>query len=443
MSHHVKDGLILFNSPLYHDSTDDGEDYLPPLGLGYIATQLNDSGLPSKIIDCVYERIGVSDIVRIINSGSFSNIGFNVFSVNMDLIHEILSQITRFVHIFIGGKATEYVWQEIVSWKISNSITFIIGEGELIIPALLDNSCLERPIWTDGYNCVYQVSCSSCYYPSDLDTVHVDRALFSGREIQNKYGHLEACIVTSRGCIYDCAFCGGARSANPNITVRVRSKENILHEISEILSLTPKVSSIRVLDDLFLQNRQSIKTACSIFETYTTLHWRCMAHVNSFRNNLDLLPQLKSSNCDEVFVGIESGSNKIRQRINKLGSVSDVISVITALLQAGINVKGYFICGFPSETTSQMLETQSLATELKQIANATPAKFQATAFQFRPYHGTRLYNELFNEQSVSPHYINSNNLVSAKRQYNFSVDNYSATDDDILTRCIKDINTHF
>ena len=37
--------IIIFNSPLYRDSYDDGETYLPPIGQGYILTRLNQENL--------------------------------------------------------------------------------------------------------------------------------------------------------------------------------------------------------------------------------------------------------------------------------------------------------------------------------------------------------------------------------------------------------------
>ena len=48
--------IIILNSPIYINSTDDGEEYLPPLGQGYIASQLIKDGIHVEIIDCINER---------------------------------------------------------------------------------------------------------------------------------------------------------------------------------------------------------------------------------------------------------------------------------------------------------------------------------------------------------------------------------------------------
>ena len=72
----------------------------------------------------------------------------------------------------------------------------------------------------------------------------------------------------------------------------------------------------------------------------------------------------------------------------------------------------------------------TVATSLGQI--------KASAFQFRPYHGTKLYNEITtNEQHLI--YSNGNELTSTKKQYNFSSGNYSHVSDAVLARSIHTI----
>lgn len=430
--------IVLFNSPIYRYQHDDGENYLPPLGQGYIVTNLKKHGVSAALIDCVHEHLSVSEISELINQGTFRYVGFNIFSVNMMLVKDILAGIKRKVHIFLGGKAVEHLWRDILSWNIVHPITFIIGEGENILPALILQECQESPIFDNGTHKVYLVQKDSCYYPSDLDHVDLDRTLFKDREIINPYGRYEACIIASRGCIYDCAFCGGATSANPNVTARSRGYTSLVNEINSILHISPAVRSIRILDDLFLRNRKSIIEACALFTSFPDLHWRCMAHINTFIHNLDLIADMKVSGCDEVFIGIESGSPEIRSRIRKLGTLQNIIDVVRELLITGIHVKGYFMCGFPGETETQMQETLSLACALRDIATSTTSNFRPVAFQFRPYHGTALFKQLF-QDGADINYSMPESLTSSKQQYNFSAGNFSNVSDEVLNWYINQI----
>ena len=254
----------------------------------------------------------------------------------------------------------------------------------------------------------------------------------------NHYNRYESSIITSRGCIYNCAFCGGSVYANSSSYVRMRNIDNIKTEIQRIIEINPNVESIRVLDDLFLLNRERIFDAIKIFNCFSKIHWRAMAHINTFLKSLDLIEELKKSGCDELFVGIESGDEKMRRLIHKQGTVNDVINVIIALLQADIDVKGYFICGFPNESKKQMDKTVELALQIKKISKETLGNFRATAFQFRPYHGTELYDELKRNNKIMDKYYLENE-TSSKKQYSYIAGNYSNVDEDYLKNNIRRI----
>jgi radical SAM superfamily enzyme YgiQ (UPF0313 family) len=255
----------------------------------------------------------------------------------------------------------------------------------------------------------------------------------------NHYNQKEASIITSRGCMYNCAFCGGASSLNGNGKIRFRNNSDIRNEIFDIIKIHPSVTSIRVLDDLFLRNEESIRNATELFNQYPNLTWRGMAHILTFPKLFGTLPQLKASGCRELFVGIESGSETIRKRINKPGSPKDVVDVITMLLVAGIDIKGYFMYGFPDETTDEADETFALASELDRIANNTEGNLRLSVFQFRPYHGTQLYNEI-ESRGISIGSMKSNeglNAVIGRSQFNFHSGNYSNIEDEALRGYIQ------
>lgn len=107
--------IVLFNSPIYSESQDDKEEHLPPLGLGYIATELNRAGIPTEIVDCVYDRLGIAETVEIINRGAFDYVGFNIFSINIEIVKAILLRLNRKVHVFLGGKVAEHIYQTLLN----------------------------------------------------------------------------------------------------------------------------------------------------------------------------------------------------------------------------------------------------------------------------------------------------------------------------------------
>lgn len=429
--------FVLINSPLFWERTNEEEEYLSPLGLGYIATYLKKVGLEVLLLDSVKERLGVEDILKQVSEIKPEFVGINVFTQNYELVQYIIEKMSIQCECFVGGQVVKSIYETILDWKTSNKVNIIIGEGELIIPAIVLENCKEKPIEHIDNKFVYKVDMNSQYFPEDISKIYLDRLFLKDEIINNHYGEKEAAIITSRGCAYDCAFCGGARGLNKDISIRMKDVESVKHEIAEICDLYPDLKSIRILDDLFLRNETSISQAADIFQEFSQLYWRGMVHVLSLIKCLDKIQLLKNCNCKELFVGIESGSNTIRKRINKLGDISSVISVIRELLIHGIDVKGYFMYGFPDETQEDMEETYKLACELRNISEKCEGTFRPSVFQFRPYHGTRLYNEILEKGIDIPNcHYNSSYTLKGRSQFNFCSGNYSRVPDEILEEYI-------
>jgi len=307
--------FILLNSPIFEEGSNENEEYLPPLGLGYIATYLGKEKIDVEIIDCVKERISKEEVIKFINNSSFHYISANIFTPNYEIVKKIIESITIECEIFIGGQVVKSIFQDILKWNVKNRLNIIIGEGELIIPQLVLRNCEQEPEIIENNKFVYRVNKDSKYYPKDISDIYLNRDYLKEEVIINHYNEKEVSIITSRGCPYDCAFCGGASSLNRDSNLRIRTKESIIQEIKEIVSRYPDVRSIRILDDLFLRNKESIDTVKEIFSNFPELSWRGMAHVGVLKNTFSEIEDLKESRCKELFIGIESGSNKIRKKL--------------------------------------------------------------------------------------------------------------------------------
>lgn len=418
---------ILLNSPIYRERSEVKEDYLPPLGLGYIATTLEKSGVDVDIVDCVREHLGIDEIFELLEQQTPDFVGVNIFTQNYETVKEIVEYCPIKTTIIIGGQVVKCIYNEILQWNVDNKLEIVIGEGELLLPSLINKICMELPIANVGKKSVYKVDKDSYYFPNNLDSVLLNRKLLREDIIINHYGQKEVAIITSRGCMYNCAFCGGAHNLNKDVTIRYRSVRNIENEIQGMIKENADIGSIRILDDLFLRDKESINNACSLFEKFDQLSWRGMAHILTFVENLELIPNLKKSGCCELFIGIESGSERIRRKINKPGKIQQIIEVISAILESGIDVKGYFMFGFPSETIDDAEETYLLASKMKEIATKTAGNFRTSVFQFRPYHGTQLYNEIIQSGREIPSiYSNEKlNMMNGRSQFNFQSGNYS------------------
>ena len=433
--------FILLNSPIFEETTNEKEDYLPPLGLGYIATYLEKSKIDAEIIDCVKEGISKKEVIEFINNSSFDYISANIFTPNYRIVKEIIENININCEIFIGGQVVKSIYQDILKWNVKNKLNIIIGEGELIIPKLVLGMCEQKPEKIENNKFLYRVNKNSKYFPKNISDIFLNRNYLKDEVIINHYNEREVSIITSRGCPFNCTFCGGAVSLNKDSRIRIRNKESIIQEIKELVLRYSNIKSIRILDDLFLRDAKSIDTVKEIFLNFRQLSRRGMAHVRVLKKTLDKIEELKESGCKELFIGIESGSNKIRKKINKIGKIEDILEVAKKILETGIDLKGYFIYGFPGETEEDFKMTFELAKKIKEISLETLGKFRTSVFQFRPYHGTQLYDEIEKlrrsilECEVN-NLLNCSETEKGRTQFNLDSGNHSKASDDKLEEYI-------
>jgi len=429
--------VVIINSPLFRKrNLLYDEDSLPPLGLGYISTALKDSGVAVQLIDAIDQRIPLEELINTINSIKPAFIASNIFTTNYSLVKELVEGINYKAHFIIGGLSTKDLYKDIFHWQTNNAIDVVTGDGELIIIDIVKNQLKEVPFLRRDNRRFFRVDGKSIYSVKDISSVRLDRSFLRNEPVVHPLGFLEANIVTSRGCVYNCTFCAAARSLNKNYPVRERTEESISLELREILQFYPKVNSIRVLDDLFLKNQRCIQKAVDVFSNFD-FQWRSMAHVMTFKNaDKASMVALKNSGCHELFIGIESGSPQILDSINKTKDVNKIIANLTKVFKAGINIKGYFIYGFPKETKKDMDLTFQLASQLKAIAKKYHTNFRTSVFQYRPYHGTQIYHDLevsgknLNVKKVQPNQALSD--LVGRQQFNFHSGNHSLVDIGLL-----------
>ena len=121
--------VLIINSPLFreHELTYD-EDSLPPIGLGYIASSLENVGLSVQLIDAVNQNLSVYDLVEICKLLRPSFIAFNIFTTNYLLVKEFVESIDFETEFIIGGHAVKSLFTKIALWETKKKI-FIVYQN--------------------------------------------------------------------------------------------------------------------------------------------------------------------------------------------------------------------------------------------------------------------------------------------------------------------------
>ncbi|WP_456421025.1 B12-binding domain-containing radical SAM protein [Lutibacter sp.] len=436
--------IIAINSPIFEDKdVKNNEDYLPPLGIGIVVSSLDEYDI--EFVDSIADNLSLQEVLSKINAIKPDFILINIFTTNFLLIKKIVENILINTHWIIGGLSTKSLYSEIFKWETHNLIDVIYGDGELIVNDIINSSLQEQPIQKDNSKRYFIVNKTSKYYVKDISEEKLNREIFKNEPQINIHNELEISIYTSRGCPYNCAYCVAASSRNRDLgVVRRKNSNKIIAELDEIKTIYPKVTAIRVLDDLFLSNKQSFNEATLIFNRFR-FNWRAMCHIKSINSIEDkVLENIKDSGCRELFVGIESGSPQILKRIHKTDNIDTILKSVERVLKIGISVKGYFICGFPNETVDDLRKTYELATKLTDFSKKHKGKFRNSTFQFRPYYGTELYDEIVEVSNISKDSIlykvkisDSINKNVRDKSFNFDSGNYSLISDEELNNYIK------
>lgn len=432
--------VVVVNSPLFREP-DLGydEDSLPPIGLGLVATALVNAGLSVHVMDPVANHVSLQDLKRAIRRMGPSVVAINIFTTNYELVQELVESMAGWApHVVVGGLATAALYPGIFGWDYPAQLDVVSGDGENLVVPLVLGRAAEAPAAATHNRRFFRVDRDSKYYSADVSNVPLDRRLLPSEPILRPSGLTEAHMTAGRGCIHNCAFCAAARSLNRNVDVRERSIGSLRAELETIQATLPDVRSIRVLDDLFLKDASSLAKAEAVFRSFDFV-WRAMAHVSTFgHSSVDDLVRLRESGCSELFVGIESGSERVLRAIRKTADRDVIKARLELVLGAGIPLKGYFMYGFPGETKEDFESTLGLASDLREAALERGMVFRTSVFQFRPYHGTDLFR-IVQGTHDSQIRIAADDALSARigrSQFNFQAGNYSAESDECLREYI-------
>src|ERR1700730_15103236 len=170
-----------------------------------------------------------------------------------------------------------------------------------------------------------------------------------------------ASIYTSLGCPYKCTFCCINAPFGTN-RYRMRNPKAVAAEI-DLLHDRYGVKTYKIIDEMFVLNERHVLGLCDelIARNYDLNIW-AYARVDTVRPHM--LEKLRKAGVRWLALGIESGSEHVRDGAEKSFTQSEIIDVVRQIQQAGISVIGNFIFGLPDDDIATMQETLKLATEL-------------------------------------------------------------------------------
>ncbi|MEU0234941.1 MULTISPECIES: radical SAM protein [unclassified Streptomyces] len=380
---------------------------LPVLGMGYIATVARAAGFNVGVLDAEAHGLGIQRTAAIVNRLRPRWTAFNLLAPTYDLTARIAAELDPAILVMVGGHHAKAAPSTVLrDPRFHNIGALIIGEGESraveILTDVRRRQALPQVMWRDAGQKhpklgIFHGDTQPWLAPDVNALPFVDRRFLPQDPYTAEDGRIEANLVCSRGCPYDCGFCGAAVSMNGDLTIRTRDPHNIVEEMDE-LHAEHGVTAFRAVDDLFLGARRVIHSAMKVFasaEIGERYMWDATGRINVLdREDDGILAALRANGLREVALGIESGAPRILEAMDKRITPQMTHTVTWRLLQHGISVKGYFILGYPGETREEAEQTIRHIKELWTLSDRLPGTFRASAFVFRPYPGSPVFNTL-------------------------------------------------
>jgi len=190
-----------------------------------------------------------------------------------------------------------------------------------------------------------------------------------------------ASLYSSFGCPFECSFCCiNAPFGRP--AYRMWRPETVLAQIDRLVEVYG-VRNIKIVDEMFVLNARHVEQICDLLiERGYDLNIWAYARVDTVKTRM--LPKLRAAGFRWLALGIESGSQQVRDGVQKgRFGAQDILAVVRAIQAVGIHVIGNYIFGLPDDTRESMEQTLQLALE----ANCEFANFYAAM----AYPGSPLY----------------------------------------------------
>lgn len=389
--------IVLVKLESVGSETDD-RGFHPPFSILYLADALEKAGFDLTLVHEEGTSDNIQSLVELIETEDPFCVGFSVVTgpqimPSLKASEELRKRFD--IPIIWGGLQPTLLPEETLEKAFIDLL--VIGEGERTVVEL------AQVIQQHGLKADKLESVSGIAFRrndqvvmtdprqliKDLDSLHtawhyLDIERYIRPEIYlhtSLAGERTLAVNTSRGCPWRCGYCY-------NLTVnkrmfRPQSASRVLREIQDLKNRY-NISAVRFSEDHFFSNR---KRALEIVRNLG-LPWNATIRVDDLANGGDdFVRELADSQCALLRCGVESGSQRVLDLIEKDITLDQVRRAAELCAKHNIKVGFFFMLGFPGESWDEICETLELMDELDRKSEYLTAALPTI---FCPFPGTAL-----------------------------------------------------
>lgn len=370
--------------PYFHPSNDNSIFRFPPLGLGYIASNLKKHGISVELVDCTF--LGMNSALEKIRQSHPKIIGIQVMFSMKEKALQMAQILRKDCELLVAGGPlpTSNPQDFLQSFDIVG-----IGEGEetmLELSKAFKNGKTLKNIKGIAYkeNGVIVFAPPRDFIEKLDDIPFPARDMFDNQTYKTYYsknfGYTTTSIMTSRGCPFECDFCSRPVFGNG---FRSRTAKNIVEEVQAVHDLG--YERVWFADDCFTLGRTRFLDICNeLIRRCLDIGWECLSRVDTIDE--EVAEKMKKAGCVRVFFGIESGNDSVLKIMKKQITIKQAKEAVQTCKKAGIQVGAFFILGYPGETDKTILDTVNFASSL-------PLDYLSFTFPY-PIPGTPLFERV-------------------------------------------------
>lgn len=333
---------------------------MPPLGLAYIAANLEKHGHSVKIVDFEVVDKNLETWLgelkpEFVGISGTTHTRFESF----DIAKKIKAYNDDIITIYGGVHAS---FTDIETLENIPEINYVVrGEGEHTLVDLVSALKARQDITHIGgvsfrkgrditqnkpslRICDLDTLPFPAYHMLDMDKYKLDMEFIGKKGIS---------IITSRGCKARCSFCSASRMFNYRFTSH--SPVRVLDDIENLLTHYG-YEGIKFFDSTLTMQRSHVEGVCKeIMRRNLNFPWECEIRVGTV--DRATLEKMSEAGCYYVNFGIESASQKVLDDMRKGFTIAQAQALLDMCAQVGMKTKVFFSFGHINETMDDAEQT--------------------------------------------------------------------------------------
>jgi anaerobic magnesium-protoporphyrin IX monomethyl ester cyclase len=358
-----------------------------PLGILYLSSHLRQKGFDVEIYDSTFGS--KNELVALLNDGTPGILGVYSNLMTRPTVIEIIRRAKQAGWKVIAGGPESSNYPE--EYLECGADVIVVGEGELALERLLQTEFDSRS-WPEINGLCFRgadgqvVRTSPSPLIKDLDAqpwpdrerIAMHRYLATWR---THHGKGSVSVITARGCPYRCNWCSHSVFGN---THRRRSPKAVVDEVEWILDrYSPEM--LWIADDVFtIHHGWLFEYAAEMERRHLRIPFECITRADRLNERVaDTLARLA---CFRVWIGSESGSQRILDAMQRGVTLEQVRRAVGYCKQNGIQTGMFLMWGYEGEDIEDIEATVEHAKQCKPDVCFTTVSY--------PIKGTPYYKRL-------------------------------------------------